>query len=580
MEQSSARGKLLDALWFFTWAIASSVWCLTAAVRLGATWDEPDYVARGLEHWRTGSYHGLMKLGTMPLPVDAVSLPLYVAERWRGRPFDPNQDLAVLLPWARAGTLAFWWLLLAYGRLAGRRLAGPWGGRLAVAFLAVEPSFLAHASLATTDIAISACLLALVYHFRTAREAGWAWRVAVPMLWFAAAVLAKASGLVFGPLCLLAVEVERLLRCAEREPLLAEVDQYAALPYRTWRSLRTLGLRLWASWRDFAQIGVGGLALVFVYCGSDWEVQRSFVDWARQLPAGRAHTALVWLAEHLRVFSNAGEGIVRQVTHNIRGHGAFLCGRWHPRALWYYFPVILTIKLSLPLLVAPFLLALVRPRALRNWACVAAGMLLVFSLACRVQIGIRFMLPLAALAVVGLTGAVVQTCRAWGGDLRSKLLGTATAAGLVWTAAGAVLVWPEALCYVNELWGGTVQGYRHVSEANYDWGQGLKELAALQKRRALVPLDVWYFGKDPLLSSLPMRHLPLHFLPLTRPEEVAACVRGHFLAVSTYYLTMPDNTAFARPCAADFLQTRRPVARTATFFIYDFTGAERKTASR
>src|SRR5437773_11079914 len=105
--------------------------------------------------------------------------------------------------------LFFWYLLLFYARRAGRELAGPWGGRLAVALMACEPSLLAHASLATTDIAVTACLLALAYHFHGGREAGWWRRIAVPAVWFGAAVLAKASGLVFGLLILLVIECSR-----------------------------------------------------------------------------------------------------------------------------------------------------------------------------------------------------------------------------------------------------------------------------------------------------------------------------------------------------------------------------------
>src|SRR5262245_443647 len=211
MKGAAKGGWLGDWLWFLAFAGASSLWCLAAARQLGPTFDEPLYVARGLECWRTASHGGLMKLGTMPLPVDLDTLPLFLWERAHGTRIDPNQDLDTVLPWARAGNLVFWWLLLIYGRLAGRQLGGPWGGRLAVALLACEPSLLAHAALATTDIAVSACLLALVFHFRTGREAGWDRRVGVPAFWFAAAVLAKASGLVFGPICLLLVELERRL---------------------------------------------------------------------------------------------------------------------------------------------------------------------------------------------------------------------------------------------------------------------------------------------------------------------------------------------------------------------------------
>src|SRR5262249_31451140 len=129
-----------DYLWFAAWALASSAWCLTAAAQLGPTFDEPLYVQRGLEGWRTFSHQGLLKRGTMPLPIDVQTLPLYLWECASGTPLDVAADLGTILVYARAGNLVFWWLLLWYARRTGRALAGPWGGQLAVAVLACEPN--------------------------------------------------------------------------------------------------------------------------------------------------------------------------------------------------------------------------------------------------------------------------------------------------------------------------------------------------------------------------------------------------------------------------------------------------------
>src|SRR5205807_1754176 len=118
-----------------------------------------------------------------------------------------------------------------------------------------------------------------------------------------------------------------------------------------------------------------------------------------------------WVADHLCVFSNAGEGLVRQIKHNMHGHGTYLLGESHPRALWYYFPVLLAIKLSLPLLFAPLAVAAVRARGLANCACLAVLVLLLASLNFRVQIGIRLVLPLVALAGVGVAAAAVEALR-------------------------------------------------------------------------------------------------------------------------------------------------------------------------
>jgi hypothetical protein len=561
MDTDGKKAWWADWAWFLAFAALSSAWCISAARQIGPTFDEPLYIARGLECWRIGSHSGLMKLGTMPLPVDVDTLPLYLAESWHGVRFDPEKDLDQLLPWARAGTLLFWWLLLFYGRLAGRSLAGPWGGRLAVALLACEPTLLAHAALATTDIAVSACLLALVYHFHTGRERRWPRRVGLPALWFAAAVLAKASGLVFGPLCLAMVELERHLGSREEN----DADsQPTRLPGRLVGILLAPRFRL-----DVLQVIVLGLIVVFAYCGCDGRTEPSFVQWAGQLPAGASRGFMTWLAGHLHVFSNAGEGLVRQVKHNMHGHGTFILGTSADRAIWYYFPVALTIKLSAALLALPVLLLVTRPRELVNWAFLAAMALLCFSVTCRVQIGIRLVLPLVVLAIVGLAGAVARACRDTSPIWARCLLAAGVSAGAGWTAAAAILVWPHGLCYVNELWGGTRTGYRCLSDSNYDWGQGLKELAAWRQAHHLKVLDVWYFGSDPALKMLPLRSVPLH-LPAAGPAcNVPDRVAGRYLAASTTLVYGNSTGTAEHRRAAAYLQSLQPVDRTTTFLIYD-----------
>jgi hypothetical protein len=548
----------LDVLWLLAWFAGSSAWCLTAGKRLGPVFDEATYVTRGLDRWRTGNLKRLMRLGTMPLPVDLMTLPLYLREVQRGQPFNPLEDLDVLLPAARAVTLGFWCLLLIYTGLAARRLAGPWAGRLAVALVACEPCFLAHASLATTDIAVTACLVALVYHFQAGREAGWFRRRALPAFWFGAAVLSKASALVFGPLFLGVVELERLARSGA----LGQQSSWLGRGKCLFQSLR----------KDLIWIWGGGMVLVFVYCGSDWQAEPSFVAWARGLPEGFPRRVMVWSAEHLRIFSNAGEGLVQQVKHNVRGHGTYLLGHRWPRACWYYFWVVPVIKLSLPLLLLPVAVALVRPRALLNWACLAAAAVLLLSPAFRVQLGIRLVLPVIALAVAGLAAAAVS---AWGqlaAPVRRRVLAAGLAGGVLWKSAAVLAVWPHGLCYTNELWGGPRKGYLYVSDTDYDWGQGVRDLLRWQRRRGLPVLDVWYFGTDPAVRKPPLRELPLYGLPLKTPADVWAHVRGHYLAVNTTILYGGYGMNLeAYQQAVAFLHTQRPIGRTMTFFIYDFT---------
>lgn len=510
---ANGRATWRDWLWVCTCAALSSVWLMTAARQLSATFDETIYHKVGLERWRTGSFHTLKRIGTMPLPVDVCTLPLYLAERATGRPIDIDAEMADWLPVARAAALPFWWLLLIYAWRMGNLLAGPWAGRWAVAGLAVEPSFLGHAGLATTDIASAACLLALAFHYRTARDSpGWRGWV-TPVCWCGVALLAKASAVAYAPICMLAAECDYRWRAG----LFAGGGQPVAgqLIRSVLRVSTVLAL---------------GFVLASIYCGG---------------------------------FAHSKDAIAFQVRHSLDGHGGtYLFESWSATPLWYYFPALLTIKLPLPLLAIPILIAVIRPRALANWPLAAAGVILLASLTCRIQIGIRYLLPGMALAVVGLAAAGVSAWRrlsaSWARRGFSLLAGSAMAA----MALVAVHVWPNGLSYTNGLWGPAERGYLLVSDSNYDWGQGLYELAAWQRKTDAGPLDVIYFGTDPTLTRLNMR-------PVALPDvsfDPAGSARK--LAVST---TVLYGQPHGPNDPAGRLLAQTPVARTTTFLIYDLS---------
>jgi hypothetical protein len=151
--------------------------------------------------------------------------------------------------------------------------------------------------------------------------------------------------------------------------------------------------------------------------------------------------------------------------------------------------------------------------------------------------------------------------------------------GVGWSAVAAVLVWPHGLCYSNELWGSWRDGYRLASDSNYDWGQGLKELAQWQQQRGVEGLDLWYFGSDPQLGQLPMRAQPLHVMPFEKPEDVASQLAGRYLAVSTTMLYGQTSDPPADAVVKAALARRQPVARTTTYLIYDFTRDQHRAIS-
>ncbi len=551
-------------------------------------------------------------LGTMPLPVDVETLPLFLWERFSHTRFDPFTDLATPLHWARMGTLVFWWLLLIYARLIGRKLGGAWAGRLAVGLIACEPNLLAHATLATTDISVSACLLAFCYHFQDGRGKDWKRRVALPTLWFAALVLCKASGLVFGILCMLAIqyrekgkgkkekeEEEEKRRKGEKERTQSSIENPQSAIDNSNTEHPTL-------WKDMSWIVGVGTLLVFVYCGTDWLPYAGLVRRAHSLSTGAKRTVFVWLADHLRLYANAADGVVRQIQHNSHGQGWYLLGHSGPHYVWWYFPILLTVKLSLPLLLLPVVIAVCRRRYLLNWACLCALIQFALSITYHVQIGVRFLFPAICMGIVGLSASAVCAAReeeephpqslslprnalregsqmrqAQGADhawkttlfqrVRERLPLLVACLGLVWTTFAAVQWWPNGLAYTNGLWGDPRKGYLLVSDSNYDWGQGLLELRQWQGAHTDKPLCLWYFGYDPAHTIF--TDIPHEALTARDVQEVQATLRGKYLAASATQVYGGYNDSKQSLVAC--LRQMQPTAQTTTFLIYDFTRVRR-----
>src|SRR5262249_52794405 len=158
-------------------------------------------------------------------------------------------------------------------------------------------------------------------------------------------------------------------------------------------------------------------------------------------------------------------------------------------------PVLLTIKLSEPLLAAVPVVALARRSALRNWPLVLVAALVVYSLTFRVQLGIRMVLPIVVFLAIG-AGAALATAIANGSAWRARLVAGFTLAALALNAATAAALWPDALVYVNRFWGGQRNAAALVSDSNFDWGQSVPALLRWQAAHPDVPLAVWYFGTD------------------------------------------------------------------------------------
>ena len=230
-------------------------------------------------------------------------------------------------------------------------------------------------------------------------------------------------------------------------------------------------------------------------------------SWRKRAPSRPARRGRCWcgLRNTWRSSATRARGWPTRSATPLAGSTARSCwGRYLAESIGDHFPVALLIKLSLSLLGLGLLLALLRRQTLRNWALAAAGALLVASLGFRLQMGVRLVLPLVGLATVGLAAAAVNVCR----DPGERRLEAAPHRG---GPAGRARSGPPArrrefrphgLCSTPTSSGAarrTATGWSATS--NYDWGQGLNELAR------------WSGGIATAPGRLVLRH---------RPDDTAA----------------------------------------------------------
>ena len=432
---------------------------LFASIRIAATYpvfshtfDEPPHIACGLEYLDKGVY--ALEPQHPPLARAAAALGAYLTGiRYPEHSDAPSPEfemttrgLAILysgghyertLTLARLAILPFFWIAcwVVYGW--GKRYFGPVVAAVAVFFFSFLPPVLAHAGLATTDMALTAFLGAA---FLTAL--GW---TESPTLrnaaWFGLAgglaILSKFSCLVFFPVC---AGLALLWYIVEERPGMGALARAAAR--------RIPGLCL-----------AGAIAFLLVWAGYRFSFGK--VDFASiRLP-----------------FPELYQGIQAVAKHEREGHLSYLLGKISLSGFWYYYPVVLAVKTPLGFLAlaaAGATLALRNRGALRHARlplAFAAGILAVgfFS---RINIGVRHILPIyMGLSIAAAAGAVhvLSEPRApkW---LRYGLLLAA-----LWFTGSSLLSHPDYLAYFNELAGAEPE--KILVDSDLDWGQDVKRLS-------------------------------------------------------------------------------------------------------
>ena len=514
------------------WRAVALAITLAGALALAATHytfsntnDEPAHIAAGVE-WLSGRYDydperpplGRIAAGLGPYlhgeRAAAATSPAEDGARILGRGAHYRTTLAL----ARLGELPFFILLCAIVWGWGRRLTDERGAAIAVLLAATNPSLLAHAGLATTDIALAATVAAALLAFAVWLDAPhWA---AALSLGAAAALAATADFIALPMLCLALPAIYGVRRRAKGAALWSGAPR--------GRSLVAIALTIVAA--AVTGWAVYGFSIGPVIDGSS--VPMLAPGWFR--------------------------GLLSYLTDTTAARPAFLLGERSADGWWYYYPVALLVKTPLPLLLVAILGAtaatreFVRHKAAEPAALLAAmvAVVLVGAIAGE-DAGIRLVLPV--FAILPLLGAIAAV-ELWQASGRSVPVQRLVRRAVVATVAAAVIVplraHPDYLAYFNPIAGDRPELI--LVDSNIDWGQDLYRLGAVMKRMRIDSIAVAYYGSASL-DAAGVRN--------ARLLSAAERPRGWIAASQTMLAGVAGDGAY------EWLNELRPVGRVGSSLV-------------
>ena len=403
------------------------------------TFDEPAHIACGMEWLADGAYG--LEPQHPPLARIAAALGPYLAGArlpevsrtdsiriWRaGLEILYRGGYERTLVLARLGILPFFWVACAVVYFWGRRYFGAPEGVLAAFLFSLLPPVLAHAGLATTDMACTAFLGAAFLSACILIEEPSPRRAALFGLCGGLALISKFSAPVFFVACAAAARFWYLL-----------TEKRRAAKERLGSSF----LRLLA----IAAV----VASVVVWAGYRFSIVHG-------IPAPEFWAGLGQLKGHV-----------------MGGDHAYALGRLSDRGFWYFFPLALAVKTPIPFLLAAAVgavLALRRRRIRTGLPLAFAAAILGLAMASPIDIGLRHILPI----YIGLSLLAARAVAwMWAARGRSAWMRAVVALLLVWLAAASARSHPDYLAYFNEF------GGRHpeklLVDSDLDWGQDVTRL--------------------------------------------------------------------------------------------------------
>lgn len=428
------------------------------------------HVASGYSHLVTGDFR--MNPAAPPLPRLLSAIPLYfigakaplddISWRKGNSPdfarkffFQPGLDPTRIIFWARLPIL---FLSVIFGFFVYRWAAELFGfgaGLSALALYSFCPDVLAHAGLATSDMAVAFFFFMTIWRFWKFLRKQTVKNIILTGIMAGCALVSKFSAALIFPALLLIT----LFTGSWKKTTIKAIVLFFIVCFLT----------VWASY--FFEVK---------------PLLRNTPDPPKKIAFIKniGGDSLVRLAETvpmpLTTFSSA---FVSMMMTRAHGTNAYFMGEWSggAKSWWNYYLTAFSIKNTIPFLILTllsffYLAKLPLDHASKLFLMVPILLFFAVTLRDRAQAGIRYFLPIYPLFFI-LCGGWISV--AWA---RAKALRVLAIALLLWHAMEALGAYPHYFSYFNELIGGPDRGYLYLRDSNIDWGQDLKGLAELARK--------------------------------------------------------------------------------------------------
>lgn len=532
------KNGFLPKIFLATMIIVSSLLMIGSSLHDSLIMDELAHIPAGYGYLKFNDYRlnpehpPLTKvLSAIPLvfmdlkfPTESKAWTTDINGQWdAGREFifGSGNDADILIFWARLGAIFLTIVLTLIIYYVSKKLTGPALAFLPTALFAFSPSVLAHGHYVTTDIAAAFGILISLYSYANFLKKPTVKNGVFATICFGLAQLSKFSAVLLIPFYIAIAIIWGIYKASKIEvaPLKkTKLRMFFELPIKELFRL--------------AVVGIAATVLMiyptyFVFT-RNYPIERQAQETEYLLssfaegPTKPGETcnpmrciaeATIWMAgkEATRPFAEYALGVLMVTQRETGGNTSYFLGEVSNLGSRTYFPVVFGLKetpLSLLLLFAAIIFAVYKAaKSLKEnkkvWARILLWtenniqkviflMFIVFymgmSIKSPLNIGYRHLMPILPLVYILIASAFAS--------LKDRPWHYLAMIFIVFFGAiHAFAVYPYYLSYFNFIGGGTENGYRYVTDSNYDWGQDLYELENfIEKNPQIDKIAVDFFG--------------------------------------------------------------------------------------